>query len=49
MQYKGIVYGGAAFVQQRYRVNVRRCCKENGIHEGDRVRVWIEVVDDTNI
>lgn len=41
---EGIVYAGEAFVQQQPRVNVARCCKENGIKSGDRVRVWLETV-----
>jgi hypothetical protein len=41
---EGIVYAGEAFVQQQHRVNVARCCKENGIHISEHVKIWLEVI-----
>ena len=40
----GIVYAGEAFVQAQHRVNVAPCCRENDIHIGDPVRVWLEII-----
>lgn len=41
---EGMVYAGTAFVQAQHRVNVARCCRENGISIGDQVRVWLEII-----
>ena len=41
---EGIVYVGETWIQAQHRVNVARCCKENDIHIGDRVRVWLEII-----
>ena len=39
-----LINAGTVFVQRQYRVNVFQACKAAGIHEGDRVEVFLKRV-----
>ncbi len=41
-----MINAGTVFVQQQWRVNVYQACRAAGIHEGDRVEVFLKRVPD---
>ena len=41
-----MINAGTTFVQRQFRVNVYQACQAAGIHEGDRVEVFLKRVPD---
>jgi len=41
-----MINAGTTFVQKQFRANIYQACKAHGIAEGDRIQVFLKLVDD---